>query len=87
MLIHGLCDNYIPVDAAKGSCAISGQPVVFDGESCGNFIAAPHCLNCKHFLDVKTSELGECSGFGKVAWVYPTMRARNCEKYVNCKNI
>ena len=87
MRIHGLCDNFVSIDAAKGSCGISGNSVPFDGEGCGYFVAAPHCLNCQHFNNVGTTELGECTGFGPVAWVYPTLRARNCEKYVNCKNI
>lgn len=81
MRIHGLCDNFISIDAAKGTCAVFGQSVAFDGAGCGRFAAAPHCVNCQHFRSVGTTELGECSGYGKVAWVYPTMRARNCEHY------
>ena len=87
MRIHGLCDNFISIDAAKGTCAMSGQLVTFDSEGCGYFVAAPRCANCVNYHAVSTTELGECSGFGVVAWVYPTMRARNCEKYVNCKDI
>ena len=78
---HGYCDNFISIDAAKGSCVAHGCTVAFDDASCEQYCAAPHCFNCAHFNDVATTKLGECSGFGKNAWVYPTMRARNCERY------
>ncbi len=79
--IHADCENFIPVDVAKGICTAHSTEIPADGESCPLFATAPKCKNCRHFTDPDEKGTGNCTGFTDAFWSYPELRAQTCEEY------
>lgn len=77
---HNDCQQFIPVDVAKGICGQSGAEVFIDTAVCPAFCQAAKCKTCRHFTAGKDT-LGTCHGFAQPDWTYADLAAGHCEKY------
>jgi 4-hydroxyphenylacetate decarboxylase small subunit len=80
-LNHGDCQNFIPIDVAKGFCIAHDKEIMFDGDVCPNFTALAKCKNCVNFTDVDEKSIGCCRGFKDSYWAYANLKAGHCEAY------
>jgi 4-hydroxyphenylacetate decarboxylase small subunit len=80
LITHADCDNFVPLDVAKGICRLSDEVVLIDSEVCGNFEQIPKCRDCK-FFRIDEAELGTCTGREKQYWADGNYRAQLCREF------
>lgn len=78
---HNDCENFSPVDAAKGICRLSGNFVYIDTNVCPNFTEIPKCRNCRFFENPDEQEIGVCKGAHMEGYTYGDLKAVTCEGY------
>lgn len=73
------CQNYAPVDVAKGICHMRKQIVLADGETCEMFEKLPKCKHCANYTPSEEEYLGICSGSSTQVMTYPDLISVTCE--------
>ena len=82
MFNHSDCENFIPIDVAKGICHANGDIVIqVDSETCPQFSRGRKCKFCNHLCGVDERGMGTCTGFAIQNWAFAEMGAQNCEKF------
>jgi 4-hydroxyphenylacetate decarboxylase small subunit len=75
--IHKNCSFYLPVDAFKGLCKRTKEPLAADDAGCDAYDALPQCRHCNHFTS-DAEFTGRCMN---VSMAYPDMNATNCADF------
>jgi len=76
---HADCQNFIPIDVAKGICHANGDKIILiDSETCPQFAAVPKCKICKCFTNVDENNIGTCEASKNKTWTYADLKAINC---------
>jgi len=78
---HNDCENFSPIDVAKGICRLSNKMVFIDTPVCESFIAVSKCKNCSSFKNPNKDNIGTCVGLKKESWTYGDLNAVTCEGY------
>lgn len=78
---HSDCQNFIPIDVAKGYCNMLKANVVIDSPVCPKFAQVAKCKVCSKFGCPDEKGIGQCGGFKDEYWAYGEMKAVNCEMY------
>lgn len=78
---HSDCQNFIPIDVAKGFCNAIKSNVLIDSPVCPKFSQIAKCKTCCHFLNQDEKGIGQCGGFQDGFWAYSELKAKNCEMY------
>ena len=73
------CQNYAPVDVAKGICHMRKQMVLADGEACEMFEKLPKCKHCVNYSSSEDEYLGTCGASSTQAMAYPDLISVTCE--------
>jgi 4-hydroxyphenylacetate decarboxylase small subunit len=79
---HSDCENFAPVDVAKGICRLTNTPVLIDSSVCAKFEAIPKCSRCTFFKNSDRDGIGTCTGLEKEYWTAGNYNAGLCEGYV-----
>ncbi len=82
---HSDCNNFCPIDVAKGICRLSNEMIFIDTEVCRNFDEASKCRNCSNFKNSNKDNIGICVGFKNEAWTFADLSAVTCECYKSDK--
>lgn len=81
-LNHADCENFIPVDVAKGICHANGDAMILiDTAICPKFTAVAKCKFCKSFNNPDEHNIGTCEGFKAPYWTYGDLKAVQCEHF------
>lgn len=78
---HSDCENFAPVDVAKGICRLSNEKVLIESPVCPNFEALPKCGSCGFFKNPDKEGIGTCAGLQKEYWTAANYNAGLCEGY------
>jgi 4-hydroxyphenylacetate decarboxylase small subunit len=73
------CQNYAPVDVAKGICHVRKQIVLADGEACEKFEKLPKCKHCAKYTPGEEEYLGTCAASPTRPMTYPDLIGVTCE--------
>ncbi len=76
---HMDCQNYAPLDVAKGFCHARKQLVLADDDACELFEKAPKCKHCAKYLPGKEAHLGTCTASPARPMTYPDLSGVACE--------
>jgi 4-hydroxyphenylacetate decarboxylase small subunit len=79
---HNDCENFAPVDVAKGICRLSNEKIFIDSAVCPKFEAVPKCGSCGLFKNADKDGIGTCVGLQKDYWTAANYNAGLCEGYV-----
>jgi 4-hydroxyphenylacetate decarboxylase small subunit len=79
-LHHNDCQNFCPVDVAKGICRRKNELILIDTDTCKSYVQLPKCKFCINF--VSTGEnMGICKAEQEEPWAYPEMIAVTCKMF------
>jgi 4-hydroxyphenylacetate decarboxylase small subunit len=76
---HSDCQNYAPVDVAKGICHARKELVLADGETCELFERVPKCKHCEKYSPGEEEYLGFCNVSPNQPMTYPDLIGITCE--------
>jgi 4-hydroxyphenylacetate decarboxylase small subunit len=79
---HSGCENFAPVDVAKGICRLTGDLIPVDSAVCPKFSAIPKCAGCVNFRNPDKDGIGTCVGLQQEYWTAGNYNADLCEGYV-----
>lgn len=82
---HSDCENFAPVDVAKGICRLTNKPVLIDSQVCVKYEAVPQCSGCAQFKNPDKGGIGICTGLQKEYWTAGHYNAGLCEGYVKSR--
>lgn len=80
---HNDCENFCPIDVAKGICRLTDEFVFIESQTCGKFEQIPECKLCNNFKNPNQDNIGTCVGLKKEYWTAGETRAALCEGYKN----
>ncbi len=78
---HNECENFAPVDVAKGICRLTNEIVLIDSAVCAEYEAIARCGGCAFFANAAPDGIGTCKGLQKEYWTSNNYRAELCEGY------
>lgn len=78
-LNHNHCQNFCPIDVAKGICRLKGEIIMADTPVCENFSEKPRCGLCYHYCDATAPAM--CFGLAKIYWIDANINASQCEAF------